>query len=351
MAWRMGDSFRHYGTSTVPLAKWNGGFARYAINTTGGRDNGQRLELNFGTFGVRGWMAVANTDTIDEMVAGTRFEPSDAPVTIMQFRHFANNAVHVTIGLDSLQRVCAWRGTQTSGTLLAVGRAIPLNAETYVEAKVKVSDTVGTVEVRLNGSPTAEFALTSQDTCTGITPLITHFSLGHYTPTLADAISSIYSSYHQDFYLCDTTGAAQNDFLGEIRGDIMAVDGPGANQDFTPSTGTDHEALIDEVPPSATDYLESSVTGDVDTHTVTALTGIDNIIALQINNWMFKSDAGYAAGRSVLISGATTANGDTLAAPLDPIYQLDAWTQDPNTAAAWTLANINAIEVGTENVT
>jgi len=351
MAWRFGDTFRHYGTATVPLAKWNGGFSRYAIKTTGGRDDGPCLELNFGTFGVRGWFAAANTDTIDEMVAGTRFKPADAPVTIMQFRHFANNAVHVTIGLDSLQRVCAWRGTQTSGVLLATGRAIPLNSYTYVEAKVKVSDAAGTVEVRLNGSPTPEFALTAQDTCTGVTPLITHFSLGHYAPTLADSISSIYSSFHCDFYLCDTTGPDNNDFLGELRGDLMLPDAPGANQDFTPSTGSDHEAVIDEVPPSATDYLESSVTGDKDTHTVTPLTGIDNIVAVQINNWFFKSDAGYAAGRSLLVSGATEDTGVTLAAPLDPIYQLDSWELDPNTSAAWTLANLNAIEIGTENVT
>lgn len=348
MAWRFGDTFRHYGTATIPLAKWNGGRGNASISATGGRDNGPSLRLS-GDSGIPGWVACTVDDTLDELIAATRFRPTTASVTIMEFRHFGNNAVHVSIGLDALQRICAWRGPQATGVLLATGRAIPLDNLTDIQVGVKVSDTVGTVEVRLNGSPTPEFALTAQDTCSGITPLITHFSLGHYG--VPNGLFSFASHYHSDFRLSDRTGAVNNDFLGELRGDLMLPDAPGANQAFTPSTGTDHEAVIDEVPPSAADYLESSVTGDKDTHTVTPLTGIDNIVAVQINNWFFKSDAGYAAGRSLLISGATEATGETLAAPLDPIYQLDTWELDPNTAAAWTLANVNAIEIGTENVT
>jgi len=351
MAWRFGDTFRHYGTATIPLAKWNGGFAGVVLRTDGGRDNGPCLEIQDASLTARGWIAAVVDGTVDELVAGTRFRPSVATTTIMQFRNFATSSTHVTIGIDALQRVCAWRGTQMSGVLLATGRAIPLDSYTFVEAKVKVSDVVGTVEVHLNGSPTPEFALTAQDTCTGITSLITHFSLGHFPAGGAGPTGIFTPSRHCDVYLCETTGATNNDFLGELRGDLLLLDGPGTYQDFTPSTGTDHEAVIDEVPPSATDYLESSVTGDKDTHTVVPLTGISNIVAVQINNWFFKSDAGYAAGRSLLISGATEATGETLAAPLDPIYQLDTWELDPNTAAAWTLANVNAIEIGTENVT
>ena len=83
-------------------------------------------------------------------------------------------------------------------------------------------------------------------------------------------------------YICDVQGgdtagsAPHNAFMGDIRVEAQlpltdAVGGNATNRDFTPSTGTDHGAILDANPPTATPYLESGTATQKETSRYPAL--------------------------------------------------------------------------------
>jgi hypothetical protein len=108
-------------------------------------------------------------------------------------------------------------------------------------------------------------------------------------------------TYYDDFYVCDTSGSApRNTFLGpvtKVETLYPQTDGvaAGSNAGLTPSTGTDHGALVDETPPNQTDYNSSATVGAKDTYNYPsmALTGV--ILGIQTNLYCQKSD-GRALG-------------------------------------------------------
>jgi hypothetical protein len=80
-----------------------------------------------------------------------------------------------------------------------------------------------------------------------------------------------------DIYVVDASGSFCNDRLGPQRVAVYAVDGAGANADWTPSAGSNFQCVDDAShTPFAgdTDYVASSTSGDIDTYTLTDL-GVD----------------------------------------------------------------------------
>jgi len=97
-----------------------------------------------------------------------------------------------------------------------------------------------------------------------------------------------------------------------------------------------------------TTYVFDSTVNDMDLYTIDQLptTGIQSIIGVVSKLYWKKSDAGLRNGQLQVKSGATQVTGpDTImGSTYTYTYRVD--TTDPATAAAWTVAGVNALQIG-----
>jgi hypothetical protein len=141
--------------------------------------------------------------------------------------------------------------------------------------------------------------------------------------------------------------------LGESRVVVLYPNADTADADWTPRTGVDHFATVDETTVNGdTDYVASGTVGDLDLYEMSDL-GVtpDSIHAVQVTMCARKDDAATREVRSKVKSGATTANGAPHALTANYVYYRDIFETDPDTSMAWTSGGVNATQIGPEVVT
>jgi hypothetical protein len=129
---------------------------------------------------------------------------------------------------------------------------------------------------------------------------------------------------------------------------VLRPDGDGGTTDLTPSTGTDNYATVDETSPSTSDYNEATAAGQLDRYTYPALPYSPLGIGFVASVCTVARDGTITQGRTTIKSGATTASGTYQTIGSAGAYHVvwDAFDVDPNTAADWLEADVNAVEAG-----
>ena len=158
-------------------------------------------------------------------------------------------------------------------------------------------------------------------------------------------------SHTPNLYIDDIT-LATGDWIGDVRYDAALV--PTADTAvkwWEPSTGADNYALLDELPPSDVDYISSGSPGSKDLYEMAGWTPADSTYEVQfIVDWIRakKDVAGDQQIRSVIKSGTTESSGGSV--DLSTVYRYYGriLTTNPDTAAAWDEAGIDALLGGQE---
>lgn len=248
---------------------------------------------------------------------------------------------HISIRLTTAGKLQVLRGGgvgsgQASTTQIGSDstNTIAINTGYHVVVTVLVSNTVGTVTVTVNGSSTGWQALTGQDTQNGGAAQISAFGLGGNV-----AATPI---YYDDVWLAATD-------LGDCRvTPINASTGDGTLADFTPSTGTDNGAMVDENPPDGdTTYNSSTVITNRDTYNFPA-SGITGAMVhgVKLHNYCRKQDAGTVSMKPVIRIGGNNYEGAEQFLPTTYSHVTQQYDTSPATAAAWTVAEIDGAEFG-----
>jgi hypothetical protein len=296
-----GQGWRSYGTGymlrkTLPANKTTVyvGFAWY-------RDNNS--SLNGGTWGILRF--------IDESL-----------VTQMLLRPNTSGSFSVICG---------------DGTILgSSAEAVFVNYKWhYIEMKVTISDTVGVVEVRLNG--TEIINLTSQDTKNG-SDYIKNVQFDGLSP----------NQYHwwDDIYIDDAQ------FHGDCRIRTFTPDADGNSSDFTRSTGSnDYECVDESISNEDTDYISSNTLNHKSIFGIT--TGsLGTVEGIQLNNHCKLDEAGTRKITPIIRSNGTDYSGtETEAIAANYIFYSDIWETDPDDSGAWTQTKLEAAEFGLEITT
>jgi hypothetical protein len=218
-----------------------------------------------------------------------------------------------------------------------------INAFHYVECKCTIHDTTGYAEVRINGVTVL--------TCTNVDTKNSANAYGN----VVELLGVTTSTYFDDCYICDTIGGSPSgptdDFLGDCRVDILYPNADGTYSQFTPSTGTDHYALVDETTPNTSDYNEEGTAGEKDSYNMQNLSAITGTIyGVQVSAAVLKDDAGARSIKVGVRSSSTDSVSASQALSTSQLYYRNIHETDPATNAVWTESGVNAAEALVECV-
>ena len=209
----------------------------------------------------------------------------------------------------------------------------------WVEFKVYCDNTNGVVEIRRGG-----VTIFSE---TGDTQYLSgvNYHSGLYFSNAANRNRRI-----DNLYVCDSTGSKNNTFLGPSRILTLSPSTDGDESDWTPQTGSDHYAMVDEMPLiDEDDYVESTSMNDKDLWGYEDASGIDTIHAVQVITDVQSVDGAASRLKTLTKTGATE-NADS-GLPLKTSYMAIPRTMEVQPAGAgdWSLSALNAYQFGVEH--
>jgi hypothetical protein len=254
---------------------------------------------------------------------------------LFDIRASTTNACRVT--LDSNGRIAV---KNSGGTTIATGTTVlRTGVWHYIEIKAFQNGASGTIEVHLTG--VVEIAST-----------VGNIGSANFDTVLMTTGNGIIVFY-DDVYVADTTGTWANDFLGDVKIATIMPSSDGAHTQFTPSTGTAHWSLVDEIsasPPNGdTDYVADGVAGDIDTYGYQDVDTAATIYAIQQTMYARKDDTLARQIANVIRQGGadTVKTARVLASTYD--FYGEIYPSDP-ASAQWTPTNVNADEFGVKVV-
>jgi hypothetical protein len=258
----------------------------------------------------------------------------------IEFRDAAN-ASQVSIVIQSTGAVAAFRGAPNSGTLLGTSSTLmTAGAWSHLEAAVLFSQTVGTVEVRLNGVTILNL--------TGIDTVAT--ALVECSQVCGRAVSGDASAeaFVDDLYCWNDLGSQNNNFVGDQKVYTTYPNADTAENDWTPNSGAVGFDRIDEtVPDDDTTYVEAASIPEsgqaVSEYGLEDLPAeVSAISGIQTYGLLRKTDAGDCTVMQSMLSGSSVADGAQNPLTTAYTYYPTMFETDPATAAPWTRTGFNA---------
>jgi hypothetical protein len=223
----------------------------------------------------------------------------------------------------------------------------------YFEVKVRIHDTLGTIEFKFDG--TSVWSETSLDT---------RDSTDIYWDSVGWALSSIASStYLDDVYVLDGSGTINNDYLGDTIVETINPSSDGDSSTWTPSSGTNHSALVDEAQAmtdtlAETDYITGDATGEKDLFQYENLAspGVGDattIHGVQVTNYCYLIEAQPADLKIVAKQNGTEGTVTRTIRHDDSAEihsQQTIFETNPDTALLWTAGEVDTAQFGVEMV-
>jgi len=232
----------------------------------------------------------------------------------------------------------------TSGSIMGTSAPgiVQLNSWCYVEVQYLYASTnTGTAIVRVNNTVVL--------TLTNINTASTSPSTSIQTPYLGYPGSANQGMTVDDVYICQ--GATPDPFLGDIVVETLYPNGNGTKNQWQGSDGdnTNNYLLVNEVGyPNTSTYTKDSVIGDQDMYALDNMkTVAGQVVGVCHVAYAVKTDSGPAQFK--VVSHGTA---DTKSPNCAVRTGSDGWTftlaQNPDTSAAWTIADVNNLQSGVE---
>lgn len=216
----------------------------------------------------------------------------------------------------------------------------------YWEFQVLLDVSAGSVEVRLDGDGDSPVISVSGINTQGYGAYIDGLQLGP-----SDWLSGP-TTYFDDIVILDDTGTEDegNDFLGDVTVATLHPIADGSASGFTPSTGTDHYAVVDESSLDASDYLRSNTVGAKELFTFDEFAGSQKIIAVQLTAGVVNTQVGGTIAMRALVKSGTvpTENEGDVSSYVSASMKgvSNVFPKEPTDDTAWTTEKVNSLEGG-----
>lgn len=293
----------------------------------------------------------SSTTVYANAILGTAILINSLPSSVTSFANFTGNtgAIQTSLYINTegrfiLQRGGGLPGVTSGGTILATSsKVLTPNTWYYLEWRVVSNTTTGISEIRINGDNTGWIYVSSVNTqnITGAgNNRITGFSIGGPAAT-----------YYDDTYYISENGSGITTFRGDCAVRASRPDADGNQTDFTPLTGVDNYAMVDETYQDGdTTYNSSATSGDIDLYgfQATGFSSAANVHGVQVLNVVRKTDAGVCTVRPKIRSGGSNYNGSNTNPSTTYTFVYQVFENNPATAAKWTVSDVEAAEFGVE---
>lgn len=277
------------------------------------------------------------TGQIDGLVVGYAFKGAGT-VSVLSDGIFLRDTL-LSFAPDLNGNLHVFLGTATeANSVFASDVPTQLYAGVWSYVEFKILFATGDVSLRINGADAGSV------------------NVGALAQPGAVFIDGAGATAWDDIYILDTYGAAPfNDFLGDVRV-IATAPTFDVQKEFTPLTGTDNFAMVDEGwpgPDEDASYNVADLAGKRDLFGIAAsgLSADDyEFLGGQVVVRAKKEDSGTRLFRLVCRSGAAVAVSDTYALPADYVTLVAFFAVDPATGLAWTQEAWEAAAIGYETV-
>ena len=250
----------------------------------------------------------------------------------------SGNLTQVTLIVTTTGAIAAYRGYGVGGTLLGTSTsALTADAWHHLEWKIVASQTVGTIDIYVNG--TSILSLTGLDTIAQTEVSYSQMSFGNVTYHT----DGEFYTYWRDLILWDASGTVNNDIMGTCYVGRFTVNSD-SSFNWTASTGATGYNLIDEAGPSDADYISADATPPAAStfgleNLPADVTSIRGIILL---GRLKKSDGGDCTVQMSVVDAGTPTNGADRAITTAYTYWADVLETNTRTAAAFTPTEFNS---------
>ena len=232
------------------------------------------------------------------------------------------------------------------GSTLATGTAI-LTLDTWyvIEIYVKIAN-AGQVAVKVNGVTDISY---SGDTAASANEYLDALRFGVHGPT---GKAEYY--YFDDIAINDTTGSYQNSWVGTGGVYLLKPSADGATSEWSPSAGTEHWSLVDDVPANTTDWIQAQNADTLDLFELDDLPATIKIVDMvEVVMQAALSEAGYNEVQDVVRHGTVNYTGAAAQAVTSEVqnyvlYKGTAWYVAPGGTVAWGTADVNTLQAGVQ---
>lgn len=253
---------------------------------------------------------------------------SGYPHSLLDIGSGTYGAPQFAINYDLDGSLMVYRGITLIGRTF---RKLKNNVWHYIELKIYVHNTLGTIDIWLDGENIFTYSGDTQ----GYDGSMLTRSLVLHTDT---------NSVYDDVYIA--TGNTWTRTNGAIVETLTPTSDSGI-QDWTPSSGSNHYALVDDAPVNEGDYISSNTVNQQDLWGFSNLSQIDaNVYGLQLSVGGHLEKPGKRTIQMICASNGSNATSNTNV--IDRTTQVDQFIveNDPSTNSAWTVNAVNAAEFG-----
>jgi len=269
------------------------------------------------------------TTPSETVVIGAAINPVNGTFNI--FKLWETATPHITI---LIQAATGYIVVQRGSTTIATSTlSVTFASWSYIEAKVVIHDSTGSVIVHVNGT---EFINFSGDTRNAATGVINKVNFGEGSGV----------SLYDDIYIKTGTGETM---LGDVRVDTIFPSGAGTTTEWTPSAGANYENVDDDDPDADTTYNSEDTPGSIDLYAFENMSAASGTIyAVQQTAICRKDDAGARTIKHITRPVSTNYLSDAKSIGDTYAGYLEIREVNPEDSAAWEIADVNGAEWGIE---
>lgn len=206
-----------------------------------------------------------------------------------------------------------------------------------IEVHVIIEDS-GSISVRVGANSDSDF---SGDTKPGTGTSINSFDLA------APHLSSNVHAYFDDIVFNDTTTSFNNSWPNGAKVFYCLPTADGTTKQWTPTpAGLTHWTAIDEIPPSATDYLRATTTNLVDSFEITdlpAIAGTIKAVIPEVYAWKGSSDSPTRLALGLDVGGSVEYSSD-LNVPIVQSLISEVFPERPG-GGNFTASDVNSMKL------
>lgn len=264
-------------------------------------------------------------------------KPAASDNTLMNILNFdLNQGASIYLLGDGRVAASRWNEnayTYTSGTLYPFEVNTPWRPH-WIEIRANYADVGGYIQIYVDNQLCINI---SGDTNNGGTPSV-------------DAVRFFNGVFLDDvvWWNNSSPGLVESSFpIGPQRIVTLRPSGDFSKQ-FTPSTGSNNFALIDEITPNTADFVSSTTSNHTDLYDLPDLPYTPVAVnGVQVKSMGWNSAlSGNSAMRNIIQSNTVTYESNNIPLFYSQRVNYSIWDRDPNGNTAWTVARINSLRSG-----